>query len=348
MKFKWIFSLAMVVVAMGCSEKEEEQKNEYEVVTDENYALAETQIIFANYRDRIIAQEGGGSGMGVFLHKRDAADPGDKTVVRINFDTRYSICLLDLDSDATLTMPETDGRYQTAWFVTEEHYNPMAITEPGTYTITEENMGSRYVLLMIRTQVNMRDEEDMAVVSALQDKLKIEQTERGTYNPTQKWNMEEVLAMRQKYLAVANEKHYTSDQIFGKKGELTQEQHNCGVAYGWGGFTSDQAVYLSHIPADDKPCTLTLRDVPVAANAFWSVTVYDRQGYPQGDSYNVNSAFATHDEDGSVTIHFGGEDKSAPNYLDIFPGWTYILRLYLPQEPYFNGSWTHPELEYQK
>ena len=61
MKFKWIFSLAMVVVVMGCREKEEEQKSEYEVVTDENYALAETQIIFANYRDRIIAQEGGGS-----------------------------------------------------------------------------------------------------------------------------------------------------------------------------------------------------------------------------------------------------------------------------------------------
>ena len=86
--------------------------------------------------------------------------------------------------------------------------------------------------------------------------------------------------------------------------------------------------------------------VPVADNAFWSITVYDAQGYPQGDPYNVNSAFAVGNSDGSVTIHFGGEDKSVANYLEIFPGWTYILRLYLPQEPYFNGSWQQPKLQY--
>ena len=57
--------------------------------------------------------------------------------------------------------------------------------------------------------------------------------------------------------------------------------------------------------------------------------------------------FAEANPDGSYTIHFGGEDKEASNYLEIFPGWTYLLRLYLPQEPYFNGTWVHPELEYE-
>lgn len=340
---RFIFT-AIMGIMMACTESD---GNVFTVVTDENYALAETQVIFADYRDRIAAVSGTG-GTGVFLHNTNAADPNDKTVVRINFDTRYSMCLLDLKEDAVLTMPETGGRYQSAWFVTEEHYNPMAITAPGTYTLTEEMMGSRYALIIVRTLVNMKDEKDMGVVTELQKQLKIEQADRGSYEPSCQWNMDEILAMRKKYVEIATEKRLAADDMFGKKGSLTQENHNCGVAYGWGGFTSDQAVYLSYIPQNEEPCTLTLKDVPVADNAFWSITIYDIEGYPQGDPYNINSTFAARNEDGSVTVHFGGDDKSVANYMEIFPGWTFILRLYLPQEEYFNKTWTKPELEYGK
>lgn len=340
---RFIFT-AIMGIMMACTESD---GNVFTVVTDENYALAETQVIFADYRDRIAAVSGTG-GTGVFLHNTNAADPNDKTVVRINFDTRYSMCLLDLKEDAVLTMPETGGRYQSAWFVTEEHYNPMAITAPGTYTLTEEMMGSRYVLIIVRTLVNMKDEKDMGVVTELQKQLKIEQADRGSYEPSCQWNMDEILSMRKKYVEIATEKRLAADDMFGKKGSLTQENHNCGVAYGWGGFTSDQAVYLSYIPQNEEPCTLTLKDVPVADNAFWSITIYDIEGYPQGDPYNINSTFAARNEDGSVTVHFGGDDKSVANYMEIFPGWTFILRLYLPQEEYFNKTWTKPELEYGK
>lgn len=344
MKFKFLILIVIASIMISCSSGGE--KEFYTQVTDENYALAETQVIFTDYMKRI-ASASGTNGTGVFLHVREASDPHDKTVVRINVDTRYSMCLLGLSHDAVLTMPETNGRYQTAWFVTEDHYNPMAITAPGTYTLTEKAMGSRYVLMIIRTQVNMKDEADMALVTELQNKLKIEQKDRGEYKVTNQWSMDEILAMRKKYIKIANEKHLSADKMFGKKGTLTQENHNCGVAYGWGGFTPDQAIYLSYIPENEQPATLTLKDVPVADNAFWSITVYDKAGYPQGDPYNINSAFATYNNDGSATIHFGGDDKSRANYLEIFPGWTFILRLYLPQQPYFDNTWEKPELKYK-
>lgn len=344
MKFKLLIATCIVALFTSCKKG---NNDSYTMVTDENYALAETQVIFTDYRDRIAAFSGT-NGTGAFLHNLEGADPNDKTVVRINFDTRYSMCLLDLAHEATLTMPETNGRYQSAWFVTEEHYNPMAFTEPGTYRITEEMTGSRYVLVVIRTQVNMKDENDMKIVTELQKQLKIEQSDRGSYEASHKWNMDEILAMRQKYIDIANEKKISTAEMFGAKGTLTQENHNCGVAYGWGGFTPEQAVYLNYIAANDKPCTLTMKDVPVAKNAFWSITVYDKQGYPQGDPYNINSSFAVCDENGTATIHFGGDDKMAPNYLEIFPGWTFILRLYLPQEAYFNKTWVQPELVYKE
>ena len=194
-----LFILAMVLMVMASCNKDDEPIQPLQgVVTDENYAVAETQVIFTDYRDRIAKVTNTG-GTGVFMHNTDAANPNDKTVVRINFDTRYSMCLLDLKEDAILTMPQTNGRYQSAWFVTEDHYNPMAFTSPGTYTITQEEVGCRYVLIIVRTQVNMTDKKDMEIVTQLQKELKIEQKDRGSYQASHEWNMDEILLMRKKY-----------------------------------------------------------------------------------------------------------------------------------------------------
>ena len=320
--------------------KEEANKKPKTILTEENFGLAESQMIFAKYVKDIAAITKT-NGVGVFMHKKKAPDPKDKTVVRINFDTQYSVAILDLKEEATLTMPETNGRYQTAWFVTEEHYNPMAINKPGTYKINQENMGSRYVMLVIRTQVNMTDPEDLAKVSALQDQLKLSQKDRGSFVITNNWDRPEVLKMRKNYQKIAREKKITSSMMFGKKGETTLENHNIGVSTGWGGMTSKQAVYPNFQPKNSNPATLTLKDVPV--DAFWSITVYDQGGWINGEKFNINSSFAKPNKNGEYVIHFGG-DKTAENYLDTFEGWNFILRMYQPTEKYFDGSWKVPEL----
>ena len=311
------------------------------VVTDENYALAESEVIFADYLKKIAAVTGT-NGTGVWLHLREGADPKDRTIMRINFDTLYSTAIVDLTEPVTLTMPETDGRYQSAWIITDEHYNPMAFVQPGTYTLTQETVGRRYATIAVRTQVNVADPADLAVVHGLQDQLKLEQKDRGEYVPSNNWDMEEVLAMRAKYQQIGKEEGITSEVMFGKKGEVPLKEHNVGTAVGWGGLTPERAVYPSIYGESTEPQTLTLKDVPT--DAFWSITVYDAEGYPQGEVYNINSAFAVPNEDGSYTIHFGG-DKDAVNYMDIFEGWNIALRIYEPTEAYFNGEWVMPELQ---
>lgn len=311
------------------------------VVTDENYGLAESEIIFMDNIQKISAVTGT-SGTGVFMHLRKGADPKDRAIMRINFDTLYSMAIVDLTEPATLTMPETDGRYQSTWLITDEHYNPDAFVKPGTYTLTQEDMGRRYIALVVRTQVNVADPADLAIVHELQDQLQLEQKARGAYTPSGDWNMEEVLAMRAKYAKIGQEEGITSEVMFGKKDETPLKEHNVGTAMGWGGLTPERAVYPSIFAESTKPQTLTLKDVPAAA--FWSITVYDAEGYPQGDVFNINSAFAVPNEDGSYTIHFGG-DKDSVNHMDIFEGWNIALRIYEPTEAYFNGEWVMPELE---
>lgn len=312
-------------------------------VTKENYSLAETDGIIAGYVKKIAAATNT-NGVGVLMHYRKGADPKDRTIMRINFDTIYSWAIVDLTEPATLTMPVTDGRYQSAWIVSEDGYYPGAFATPGEHKITKEWIGgARYAVIVMRTQVNVRDSADLAKAHALQDKLKLTQKDRGSWAPENQWDQKEVLKMRDKYMKIGN-KMSTSD-MFGKKGEISLKNRNAGNAFGWGGFTPDQAVYPQYFPTSTAPQTLTLKDVPV--KAFWSITVYDKEGFPQTDTYNINSAFAEADADGSVTIHFGG-DKNAKNYMETFDGWNFTLRMYQPKKAYFDGTWVKPELKLVK
>jgi len=337
---KTIKSLVIVILLLvfGCTETTEKEVKTT-TVTPENYALAETQGIIEGYVKKI-AKATNTNGVGVFMHNKKAADPKDKTIMRINFDTFYSFAVLDLSNDAVLTMPETNGRYQSAWIISEEHFNPGAFNTPGQHKITKQWVGTRYVVIVIRTQVNVRDAEDVNEANRLQEKLKLSQKERGSYVPSHAWDEKEVLTMREKYMEIGDT--LSTSVMFGKKGEVPLVNHNAGTAFGWGGFTPDQAVYPQYFPKSDGPQTLTLKDVPV--KAFWSITVYDKEGYPQTNTYDINSAFAEANKDGSVTINFGG-DENASNYMEIFPGWNFTLRLYEPTQAYFNGSWKIPELK---
>jgi hypothetical protein len=86
------------------------------------------------------------------------------------------------------------------------------------------------------------------------------------------------------------------------------------------------------------------KDVPV--RAFWSVIVYDADGFiPENElgRYSYNNVTASPNEDGSITIHFGG-DQDQINYLPVAEGWNYAIRMYEPGQEILDGSWTFPNI----
>ena len=56
-----------------------------------------------------------------------------------------------------------------------------------------------------------------------------------------------------------------------------------------------------------------MRDVPNGDNAFWSLTVYDKDGSPRGSSFNLNSAFAKANAAGDVVITWVGTASRQPS-----------------------------------
>jgi hypothetical protein len=101
-------------------------------------------------------------------------------VIRGNRDTLYSEALFDLDSGpVTVTLPDPGGRFQSMIAIDEERYTPETVYGPGTFTYTKNKVGSRYLLVGIRTLVNASDPADLDKVHALQDAIKVEEAAAG-------------------------------------------------------------------------------------------------------------------------------------------------------------------------
>src|ERR1700735_4991097 len=75
-------------------------------------------------------------------------------------------------------------------------------------------------------------------------------------------------------------------------------------------------------------------------DAFWSVSVYNAEGYFEPNDRNantLNSITAQRETDGSVIVHFGGCDDDRTNCLPIVEGWNYLVRLYRPHPEVIDG-----------
>lgn len=305
-------------------------------VTTANYVRAESDFQFSGYIAKFKC-------FGKFFHVHEPYDVEDQVTVRGNRDTLYSWGVFDLTSPLTVILPEPDGRYQSLMSVSQDHSILVAYS-PKKVVLTKESVGSRYTCLVIRTFADPTKDEDMKAAHALQDKVVTQQTDKGSFE-VPAWNRDEVEKMRKAINVVASTVT-DSSKLFGKKQDLDPVYHMLGAALGWGGLPAKAALYNNVVleKNDGKtPYVLTVEDVPV--DGFWSVTLYDKEGWMpvnKHKAYSFNNVTAKKAEDGTITIHFGG-DPSAVNFLPIVPGWNYVVRQYRPGKEILDGSWKFPE-----
>lgn len=241
-------------------------------VTVDNFIRAESDMYAAN-----LTKEGG---LGKLNHRREPSAIDKQSVIRTNRDTLYTSAVFDLDAaPVTITLPDAGKRFMSLQAISEDHYTRTFYgTEPRTFTA--ENVGTRYLVVGIRTLV---------------------------------------------------------DPV----------RHLIGSASAWGGNPDKDATYLNVTPERNDGSTvykLNVRDVPV--DAFWSVSVYNAEGYFEKNpenAYSINNLTAKKKSDGSIAIQFGGCDDKTSNCLPIVKGWNYTVRLYRPRAEILNGKWKFPE-----
>ncbi|WP_189358857.1 DUF1214 domain-containing protein [Algibacter mikhailovii] len=288
------------------------------IVTQENFPTA-----YSYLRMGAIVERAGGVNKLIEM-PRPSSNPKEQLVVRMNRDTYYSSAVMDVSEDAFITIPETE-RYVSIQIIDENHETQPMIYGPGKHKITAKT------------------EHAFVIVRALEDNARrnlLIEAESNKPFVMKEWDMESFKELEEEGNAVFV-KGYDQSKAFGSKetGQTTYMNY-IGAAGGWGGAMVVDNIYQSTGYLDIEGCyEMTFLD-PMD-KFFWSITVYNANGYMFNDVANVSSELDPDiNEDGSITVRFGCDNM--PNNIPIREGNTtgkfnVIMRHYGPSDEVRNN-----------
>src|ERR1700739_1451527 len=278
-------------------------------VTVDNYNRAQSDVYFG--------QTVKAGAFGKFRHGRELAPIVSRGIVRPNRDTLYSFAVFDFDAGpVTVTLPDAGKRYMVMQVVNEDQYTPAVFYGVGRHTLTKEGIGTRYGIVVVRFLVDPANPQDAQQIHALQDAIKVSHQGPGTFE-IPNWDEASLKKVHAALLQLGETISDTRHMFGAARDQVDPVRHLVGTALVWGGLPEKDALYHPVTPARNDGATiheLTVKDVPV--DGFWSVTVYNAEGYLEPNPYNaysVNNITAKTGADGSVAIQFGGCDSETPN-----------------------------------
>ena len=308
-------------------------------VTVDNYNRAQSDFYFG------LSFKNGA--LGKFRHGRELAPIVSRGIVRPNRDTLYSFAVFDFDAGpVTVTLPDAGKRFMVMQVVNEDQYTPAVFYGAGRHTLTKDVIGTRYGIVVVRMLVDPANPQDVQQIHALQDALTASQQSPGTFE-IPNWDGASLKKVRGALLQLGETISDTRRMFGTAENQVDPVRHLVGTALVWGGLPEKDALYLPVTPARNDGATihqLTVKDPPV--DGFWSITVYDAEGYLEPnryDAYSVNNVTARPSADGSVAIQFGGCDGEIPNCLPIMKSWNYMVRLFRPRPEILDDKWRFPE-----
>lgn len=293
-------------------------------VTLKNYKVAESDLAFGGTIKLGAANK--------LIHLPvQPFDLSNQTVVRMNQDTIYSGAVVDVSKGATITLPEANGRYQAVMIVQNDHYVNDVFIGAGTYKI-ESDIDSDFVMVTVRTEINLSDPEDVKKVVALQQAIKLDVKGDKVFEQPN-YDMDQLVKLRGE-LATEGLALGSLNNMQGARGTVDEHMHLLGTAVGWGLLPDANARYLGYVPkdGDSTDCYHANYKVPPFNDGgFFSITMYDAEGWMFSEKAILNKNNISFNEDGSFDANFGECGKGAKNNLPITKGWNFIMRVYEPK-----------------
>lgn len=289
-------------------------------VTLDNYRFAESDVAFDNITKFV--------GTNQFLHfPVDAFDLENQTVVRMNRDTIYSAAILNVSEGASVTLPEANGRYMSAMVVQNDHYIDQVFKTPGTHVIAAD---TDFVMLALRIRINPNDSADGARVKALQDAVAFEVNATESHD-LQDYDMQQLVTLRDELAAEAAGLG-SLNNMSGARGTIDDHMHLLGTAAGWGLLPDANARYLSYGQEDGQGCFhATYLVPPFNEPGFFSITMYNADGWIFSDRAILNEYNIEFNDDGTFDAYFGECGDDAKNNLPVVDGWNFLMRVYEPR-----------------
>ncbi|MGR3713831.1 MAG: DUF1254 domain-containing protein [Shimia sp.] len=274
-----------------------------QVVTEDNYPMAESE------RQMLVRQTN--AGINKFDHKRELTPTDDQDVVRMNRDTYYSFATINVSQGAKVIMPEIpEGKYMSIMGITLDHRIQPMQYGPGEFNLSTHT--GDHIYLVVRLDSTFTQEE----ANAIQDQMKIVANSNATlavepYDEVSFDAVETELKAAMPALLKEQGKEALNGMFtdFEQKYDTFNDRKwKIGSAVGWGGALTTDNVYEISGNMPSKVCHQATFEDPLN-EAFWSVTVYDADGFMFGDFANLSSDTAETNKDGTTTLSFGcGKD----------------------------------------
>jgi hypothetical protein len=298
------------------------------IVTKENYPTIETSRQFA-----IQIEQAGG--INELNRWNGIAKVDNQPIIRLNQDTVYSMGVVDVSEGATVTLPDTGKRFISVQFVDADHYIYPAKYGAGTHDFPQE---TDYVYALVRIGSETGSSEEDAIIAALQETITIDAKSARPYTPI-KYDQASYEATHKYLLAEFATGKYDPKTMFNVKGVANEAARQVGAAIGWGGGQVVDNQWSMRPDSTDFSCQSTTFEDPKNVGGFWSITVYNKEGFLFAKS-NMNSYKASPNKDSTYTVRFGCDGQE--NNIDIkneTGAWNAIVRAYRPSKLVQSGAW---------
>ena len=300
------------------------------IVTRENYPTVETSRQFV-----IQIKNAGGINK---LNKFDGiAKVEFQPIIRLNQDTVYTMGIVDVSKGATVTIPDAGDRFISVTFIDSDHYVHAAKYGAGTYDFPQD---TDYIYVLVRIGSETGSVEEDAIIAKLQDKIVVKANSAIPFTPIS-YDEASFEATHKLLLAEFMTGKHDPKTMFNVKGVANEEARQVGSAIGWGGGQMIDNIWSMYPDSKDFSCQSTTFENPKNEGGFWSVTVYNKDGFLFAPN-NINSYRAKLNEDGTYTVRFGCEGQV--NNIDTRTGndtgsWNAALRAYRPSKLVQSGKW---------
>lgn len=279
------------------------------VVKPQDYPTVETSRQMLKNQDD--------AGVNKFLHKRELTPTDKQTVVRMNRDTFYSFALVDVSEGASITIPEVpEGKYVSVQPVTEDHRIQPMFYGSGTFELKTHTGTHLYLIIRLDSTLSKEEvrglQNSMSISANSSDKFEAEAVDKASFDKVEEELKAKMPAIYERDGVDALVGMFTaptdaSNQFF------SEEKYEVGAAIGWGGAQLIDNIYEVSGNYPSKVCHQATFEDPMD-KAFWSFTVYNKQGFMFSDQASVNSNSAKPNDDGTYTVSFGCA-KDAPNNI---------------------------------
>lgn len=310
------------------------------IVTEDNYAFA--------MLDHAMQVEVSNGAANDWHHHRSPMTLDKQPAPQMNRDTLYSFAIVDARSDFSITLPETDGRYQSIHVMEHDHTTSGVLYGAGEHVI-KGAATSDYLVINVRTQINPNDPDDIALANHYQDQLILD-FKGADVVPFEfsNWDKASFNKLHTKYVKIATEEGV--NHTMGARGQYSTYDVNRGASTTTGLLPDADAVYeMDKYSLDVNSCYQATYAVPGQADAdlgFFSATIYGDDQYLHNEvGSSISNQELAFNEDGTFTIYYGNTNTcgKVDNLLIVPTDDVYLnMRIYMPDASVQAGEYKLP------